>query len=259
MNERQHDLHRLALLSETDLTNPNQVRASALKMEQLFLREGVSTQGVNLDNELVHRLQQLYERFETDLEYDFADRINSGKTSTEKGYPLYGRFLRLTQAESDLASIRPSDKILFIGSGPFPISAILLSKLNSANVDCYDKSTDACIISQRVVDKLGLSDRITVSNSSGEDGKVYGYNVIIVALLAQPKDRIMDNMWFHAPGNVRIICRNSEGDRRFFYKGVSPQSLTAYKHFALVDEHRAQADNTISSLFVKVDREPDKH
>lgn len=256
MNERQNQLARL---SKTDLANPDKVNASALRMEQLLLRERVSTQGVNLDDDSVRRLQQLYERFETHLEYDFADRINSGKISTEREYRLYGRFLRLLQTESTLAGIRPSDKILFIGSGPFPISAILLSQLNSAKVDCYDKSTDACRISQRVVDKLGLSDRITVLNSSGEDGSVYGYDVIIVALLAQPKSRIMDNIWFHAPGNVRVICRNSEGDRIFFYKGISPQSLTAYKHFALAGEHKAAADDTISSLFVKVDRDPDKH
>lgn len=259
MNERQHDLHRLALLSKTDLTNPNQVRASALKMEQLLLREGVSTQGINLDDDSVHRLQQIYERFETDLEYDFADRVINGQTSSERDYSLYGRFLRLTQAESTLAGIRPSDKILFIGSGSFPISAILLSTLNSAKIDCYDKSADACTTSQKVVDKLGLSDRITVLNSSGEDGSVYGYDVIIVALLAQPKSRIMANVWFHAPGNVRVICRNPEDNRRFFYKGVYPQSLTAYRHFALVDEHKAQADDTISSLLIKVDRDPDKH
>lgn len=256
MNERQR---QLALILKTDLTNPNQVRAMALKMEQLLLGEGVSTQGPNLDDDSVHGLQQLYERFETDLEYDFADRIINRKAGSERDYRLYERFLRLTKAESALAGIRPSDKILFIGSGPSPISAILLSRINSAKVDCYDRSSEACTASQRVVDRLGLSDRITVSNSSGEDGKVYGYDVIVVALLAQPKDRIMDNIWFHAPQNVRVICRNSEGDRILFYKGFPPQSLTAYRHFALVDEHKAAADDSISSLLIKIDREPDKH
>lgn len=255
MNERQR---QLAVISETDLTNPNQVRAGALRMEQLLLREGI-TQGPNLEEDSVHRLQKLYERFETDLENDFADRIINGKGNSERDYRLYERFLRLIQAESTLAEIRPSDKVLFIGSGPFPISAILLSQLNSAKVDCYDNSLKACAISQKVVDKLAFSDRITVSNFSGEDGSVYGYDIVVVALLAQPKDRIMDNIWFHAPKKVRVICRNSENNRRFFYKGVPPQSLTAYRHFALVDEHRAATDDTISSLLIKINREPDKH
>lgn len=257
MVEKQAYLSQLVSLTATDLANPTAVRSSGLAMEDLILR-GPLPEGVNLEQELgidtLGKLQQLYERFETELENEFAQKVLDGNVTAETDYPLYARFKRLVKAEIDLARIRPSDKVLFIGSGPFPISAMLFSQLTSVSVDCYDKSLEACGTSQKVVNSLGFADRINILNTSGEDGRVYDYNVIIVALLAQPKEKIMTNIWFHAPPDVKVICRTSEGIRQAFYNGVQERSLTDYRHFEIVDQHKARQDDTISSLFTKIDR-----
>lgn len=257
MVEKQAALSQLTHLSNTDLVNPTAVRSSGLAMEDLILRRPL-LEGINLEQELgidnLGKLQQLYERFETQLESEFAQRVLDGNVTTETDYPLYARFKRLVHAEIDLARIRPSDKVLFIGSGPFPISAMLFSQLASVSVDCYDKSPEACETSQKVVNCLGFAHRINIFNASGEDGKVYGHNVVIVALLAQPKEKIMSNIWFHAPPNVKVICRTSEGIRQAFYKRAQERSLTDYRHFEIVDQHKAEKDDTISSLLTKIDR-----
>lgn len=189
--EKQAVLSQLTSLSSTDLANPIAVISSGLAMEDLILH-GPPLEEDDLKKELgvnLERLQELYERFEANTENQFAQRVIHGNVTTETDHPLYARFKRLVQAEIDLARIRSSDKVLFIGSGPFPISAMLFSQLASVSVDCYDKSPEACETSQKVVNSLGFTDRINIFNASGEDGKVYGYNVVIVALLAQPKEK----------------------------------------------------------------------
>lgn len=256
MVEKQAALSQLTYLSSTDLDNPIAIISSGLALEDLVLRgppfeenDLKKVLGVNLE-----RLQQLYERFETNTEIEFAQRVLDGNARREIDYPLYARFKRLIQAEIDLAGIKPSDKILFIGSGPFPISAMLFSQLASVSVDCYDKSPEACETSQKVVNSLGFADKIHVFNDSGETGRVYDYSVIIVALLAKPKQKIMSNIWFHAPPDVKVICRTTDGTRQAFYEGVQEETLTGFRHFKIIDQHRAGKDDTISSLFTKIDR-----
>lgn len=64
----------------------------------------------------------------------------------------------------------------------------------------------------------------------------------------------MSNIWFHAPAYVKVICRTSEGIREAFYKRVQERSLTDYRHFEIVGQHKAEKDDTISSLLTKIDR-----
>jgi precorrin-6B methylase 2 len=198
----------------------------------------------------------LYEKYETNLEYDFSNRLLEGKTS-ETEYPLYERFTRLIEAEVALANVCENDRVLFIGSGPFPISAILISKFTSVNVYCIDKSQRACETSLEVVDHLGLGDKIKVKRDSGETSSLFGYDVVFVALLAQPKEKIFDCIWRHAPQNTRVICRTSDGVREAFYRGIASKRLTDFRHFRLMGQHKAADGDTISSLFFKIDRNID--
>lgn len=259
MVEKQAALSQLAYLTSTDLANPTAVRFSGLAMEDLILRVPL-LEGVNLEQELgidtLGKLQLLYERFETDLEYDFAERIIKGETTLEE-YPLFQRFQRLIQAEIELASIKDKDKVLFIGSGPFPISPILVSQQTSARVDCLDQSDQASSVSEKVIHKLGLAERIQIFNASGDIRKIYGYDVIMVALLAQPKFEILYNTQWSIPQGTRVICRTSEDKRQVFYKPTDPATYRFIGRYQLVGKHTAGTDDTISSLLFRIDGRPE--
>lgn len=252
----------LDFLTYVDLNNDPHVKSAGLVMEKLLLGNhpfrGIPPQAVMRDHTIT-ALQSLYERFETGIEYDFAENILNGSETNVEQYPLHERFQRLVNAETNLAQIASSDRVLFIGSGAFPISPILISQSTGARVDCFDKSPEAIETSQGVLDKLGLSENVRVLNALGEKEGVYSYDVIVVALLAQPKESIMLNIWQHAPQDVRVVYRHAEGIKSAFYKSVIPEIFTRYRHFMMDGEHTAGPDDTISSVLLKIDRQPDKH
>lgn len=257
MQEVARILSDLATISTIDLRDSAMVRAAALKMEELFLKgSGLAPNlaEISLDNAAVARLQRLYEKFETDLESEFAGKISRGE-STIKQYPLYPRLRRLIENEVALAGITIGDRVCFIGSGPFPISAILYAQLTSVCVDCLDKANDAVMTSVQLVKQIGLADKIRIINTSGENGNISVYDVIIVALLAQPKSQILSNISAHAPKGARVICRTTAGTHRLFYKETPIKLLQGYPHFNLADRQQAGSHEMVSSLLIKIDRE----
>lgn len=257
MRELAQVIPELTEIATIDNADPSAVRLGGLRMEG-FLRQLSATAdpAEYLDQETITRLQDLYREFETGLEFEFAIKLLEGRVSL-KDYPLYRRFKRLTKKEIDLASISDLDRVLFIGSGPFPISAILMAEKTGVQIDCIDSDPDAVEKSRHVLEKTGLEEQVKVFLDDGISGNTINYPVIIIALLAQPKERILGNIWRHAPQDARVICRTSEGTRSIFYKGISRGEMQESDHFAVVAKRYADFDDTITPFLLKVKREPD--
>lgn len=256
-------LRELENLSKTTLNDRLGVREAGRQLERLLLVETVDALP-ELCTETCAGLQALYEQYETDLEEDFALRIIEGDAIVVE-YPLYDRFNRLVKSECKLAEILPSDKLLFVGSGPFPISPILFSTISGAQVDCFDSSPEACSISRKVIDKLNLSDRVRVIQKSAQDVDLptvmtpgdYGkYDVVVVALLAQPKAAILDQIWRSVGPYPRVVLRYSEGSRELLYKGMDLSSAIYGNRFVLGEAHHAGTSDTISSIVCQTGSQP---
>jgi len=254
----------LERIAETDLANAQAIRRGALAMESLMLAEPPSV-GVEIFDSLspatVESLQQLYERFETDLEYEFADKVIAGHAEVED-YPLHERFVRLIEGEAEIADIKPEHRILFIGSGPFPISPILFAQLTGAQVDCLDFSKEACETSEKVIEKLVLKDKITVINGDGQSTDLSGHDVVVVALLAQPKVEICANINRSCPKNTPVVVRCAPGTRSLFYRGIDDKAEDRIRRYSFSiynwQFHRAGVDDTISSSLAHVRKSVEK-
>lgn len=240
-------LQKIAL---TNLSNKAQVKKNALYLEDLILNPSL-TKSKQIkefikDANLLHKLQHLYEKFETNLEIDFAKQIIQGK-KTVRDYLLTKRFIALIRNEIMLGKMTKNDKVLFIGSGPFPISAILFNNLVECQVDCYEKRKYRVELSGKALLKLGLSNNIKVFHRKGEDLIDDKYSIIVIALLANQKNKILNTIFSKARIGTRIICRTANETNRVFYKETDEQLLNKYKVFRKVF---AKEDQTISSTLL---------
>lgn len=220
----------------------------ALLNEKLTLAEESKLSRFLKTNGLFEKLQFIYEIYETNLERDFAETIIRNELLPPNAYPLYKRFNGLIKNEIKLARIDKKEKVLFIGSGPFPISAILLNKLAGCVVDCYETKKKYADISRRVISYLRLEDRIRIIRRKGEYLNNNKYSVIIIALLAKPKKEIIERISGKLPGNIKVICRTSHGIRRAFYE---PADLRILGSLQIVATKRATGNQTISSLLMQ--------
>ncbi|MEK6858004.1 MAG: hypothetical protein AABX39_05450, partial [Nanoarchaeota archaeon] len=88
-----------------------------------------------------------------------------------------------------------------------------------------------------------------IYNKKGENLSENKYSVIVIALLAKPKDKILHKVWNESIKGTRIICRTSDGVREVFYERTNPGLLSEYLP---VKKIFAKNDQTISSdLLIK--------
>lgn len=192
-----------------------------------------------------------YCRWETEVENQFAHQVLTKPGTRIEDYLLYERFVRLLTKELELIGDTNFNSIIFIGSGPFPITAILLHKLTGKKVDCLELHGESADISRKVLKRLGLSDVIQVHEGNGSTFDLSSYDIVLAALLAKPKSRILQNVLTSGKPEAKILCRTSEGLRKLLYE---PTLRDAYKGFNIHASQNAGYDDTISTILLSSDK-----
>lgn len=200
------------------------------------------------EHELAH-FHNLYCYWETLLEKRFVKSLEQGVCRHVVDYPLFSRFERLIEREVGLLDGYIPRRVLFIGSGPMPITALCLQHRLNAPVDCLERDPEAVAESSLVLDRLGYSASIQVLHGQGELVDVSEYDVILVALLAKPKRAILESIVHSSRDDVRIICRTSEGSRCFFYEPTVQEAIV--QPLRLIRVANAGLDDTISSSLLR--------
>lgn len=98
----------------------------------------------SLTNDKIIKINDIYSAWETRLEEKFVESVKNQNITNFQNYPLNQRFLRLIKREiTMISSFKSTQKALFIGSGPMPISAILIHDLLGIHIDCIDSNEKA--------------------------------------------------------------------------------------------------------------------
>lgn len=193
-------------------------------------------------------LNNAYCVWETQLECQYAQDILAGKETSLDNYLLNKRFERLINRELSLLNGDPPRKILFVGSGPLPISAFHMQRATDQSIDCLDSNPSAVHISRQVIERLGLQDQIRVFNGLGESFDISQYDLILIALLAKPKRRILRNLRKRAAPGCRILCRTAFSLRTLVYE---PTPEIALGGFQLLAQQIAEGEQTISTFLLE--------
>lgn len=203
----------------------------------------------HLDIVELELLNSLYCLWETNLENRFVNYLKQGVVKHYLDYPLYARFERLIDREVNLLKGCKPKRLLFIGSGPMPITALCLQHRLGTQIDCLERNQDAVEESLRVMKLMNCENAINVFQGNGEAVDAYKYDVVLVALLAKPKFDILSNIRDSSGGDVSIICRTSEGSRKVFYEPTVDTAIP--EGLKMVAHEKAGLDDTISSYLLK--------
>lgn len=136
-----------------------------------------------------------------------------------KLYSLYYR--SIVKNEIKLANVKSYDKVLCIGGGCIPCTAIELAKQTKAHIHVIDMDKTAVECAKKVICKLGLEGNITVIKGKGEEVDIEPYDVIHVALQVTPKEKVLKNIWEKSKEGSRIIVRMPRKVLRPFYSNIT--------------------------------------
>jgi hypothetical protein len=144
-----------------------------------------------------------------------------------KEFWYYNNYEALWSLEKHLIGPMTQSHIVFLGSGPLPLTAIIAALQDpSYQITCVDYDSNACVVSQKLIAKLGLSDQINVVESMATHYNFSVDDFVICASLIKDKTELYDTMW--EKGVTDFVVRDAEGSYCFLYE---PSPLPEKKYY----------------------------
>jgi len=165
-------------------------------------------------------------KYEHDREVHLARAIaDQGDTSPLKKFRSHDWYQEAHDFENDiLAGLFPK-RIMVVGSGPFPTTALsLMDAFPLATVTCVERDAEACILSKQVAWVYGRSlnilceDALDITDFSDYDVVIVG---TIVGVLKSEKKLVLEHFLRHVPTSTALIFRSAVGPGRIIYPMIT--------------------------------------
>ena len=147
-------------------------------------------------------------------------------------FPLYPRYETLVKNQIEIMHMTPENRFVFLGSGPVPLTLILMSRLFNIPSIGVEASADTVALARKVIRHLGLEADIKIVQGDDAGLESLDWDVILVAALAEPKARIFKKIreilkkkGSHAP----VIFRTYTGMKAILYQPVQPEDVKGFK------------------------------
>ena len=108
--------------------------------------------------------------------------------------------------EVTLAGLKPGARVLHIGGGAYPFTALYLAG-NGYRVDACDCNSTAVEISRNLVKKNGFEDLITIVHDNGCRVDSSDYDAVWISLNICPKERVLEQSWKRLKQDGLLIYR----------------------------------------------------
>ncbi|MCH8518984.1 methyltransferase, partial [Candidatus Gracilibacteria bacterium] len=123
-------------------------------------------------------------------------------------------------------------KILFLGGGSLPLTAILLAKNYNVQCKVVDYDTEAVELGRKLIEKLGLEKNIQYVLADAYDyNDTERYDVCYIAALIWGDEDTQKKLLSHIKDTIQVqyfLIRSSHGTRELLYRKVSLSLLRKY-------------------------------
>lgn len=113
----------------------------------------------------------------------------------------------IVKREVKLANASPSDKILCIGGGYFPCTAVLFHKLTKATITVIDNDKDAVDGAVKLMEKLKLQNGVIVKHTDGVDINPQDYDYVHIAMQISPKEEVFNKIYSSMAKGGKVMVR----------------------------------------------------
>lgn len=125
-----------------------------------------------------------------------------------KGFVYYHNYLQLAQMECKGANLKEGDRVVFLGSGPLPMSLISLWRQYGIEGIGIEQIPEYAELSKSLVDTLGLTGHIRIVGGNHFSLPLHEEcRLIMVGADALPKDEIFAHLAKALPNGTKISYR----------------------------------------------------
>lgn len=139
---------------------------------------------------------------------------SSNPWETLQNFTFYPNYLQLARTEYTVSGLKPKDCVLFLGSGPLPLSLIVLCQkydLQGIGIEQVGKRSN---LSREVIACLGLSKRIKIIEGNHFILPLKSScDLYMIAAQAEPKKEVFEHL-------AKVLPEGSKVSYRLYEKGV---------------------------------------
>ncbi|MCD4767880.1 MAG: methyltransferase [Methanosarcinales archaeon] len=180
---------------------------AAMDIDDQLAEETICDPEYNSVLEAIVRFRNLYS---LRLEIENAKAILASEDPWEvlKNFTHFPNYLQLAQTEYHGSELKPGDTVIFLGSGPLPLTLIALCHWHGLKGIGIERDPDRAELSRKVLEKLGISDQIEIINGDQLTLPLKTRSdLIMIAAQAEPKKEIFNHLAKVLPVGTKLSYR----------------------------------------------------
>jgi nicotianamine synthase len=258
---RIRDLHE-ALLARPHLvpepaTNELFGALVSLAIDPAAARDADAVLGDPAVERLLPSLRRLCAEGEFELERSWARRIvdHPDPRAELARFPYHRNYGDLTRLEHHAVAgltSSPVRRVLFIGSGPLPLTSLLLAERHGCEVDNLDREPDAVALGAGLAAALGRTGlRFRTGDVlDGRDGYDWDdYDLVYLAALAgldpETKHQLLDHLGRRLRPGTLVLARSAHALRGLLYPVLDPDDLPGLRTLAVVHPYTEVVNSVV--------------
>ncbi|WP_236712675.1 nicotianamine synthase family protein [Peribacillus muralis] len=182
---------------------------------------------------------------ETSMENHYANLFVGSVNTLEdfRSFLYWGNYKELIKTEiNELKKVKnDSQSFAFVGTGPLPLSPLLLQQELGANMTCLDIDEQAYSLGKRIIKQLKGE---ATSNYILNDGALHDYgefDLVWIASLVPNKEEILERIYETNP-HATVAIRSVDGIHQLLYE---PVDATKFSKVICQEVGRTIADSFI--------------
>lgn len=199
---------------------------------------------------LAHVTRQAYAYYEKDVEQTHAQSLLSlDKPEWVMGHSLLRRKYNLSVREGHLANLRPMERMVMIGSGHYPVNAIVFAKKFGTRTFIHETNEDARKNAERTIEKSNLGSRISFVEPKKIIESIQTADVVWMSGSVTDKRKWIEELAQVSRPGTRVICRTAHGLRTLMYEHAPLNNLPEFTKIGMIHPRKMEIES--SALLIR--------
>lgn len=191
---------------------------------------------------IVPNLRKLCGRGEYELEAAWARSISASPRPLAEldRFPYLANYRQLCRMELGVLASAASahvGTVAFLGSGPLPLSSILLAQQANLQVDNIDHDETAVALGRQLVEATNTAN-ICFQTDDAAAADLAGYDVVVLAAMvgSTPEEKLplLHSICRSMSPGALLLARSTRGLRTLLYPTVPAEALTGFEVLTVV-------------------------
>jgi len=200
-------------------------------------------------------IRTLSSKGESELELFWAKKVLASDIPEAilAQFPYYENYEKMTEFEvrgMRSCDLHKNHKILFVGSGPLPLSSIMMARQHGFSVDNLDIDSNAVDVSRKIISAIGLSENVKVvkGNIFSMKDFVKYKGIFIAALVGKDeaeKIKIVSHISNQSEKGTHVILRSVSDLGTLLYPNIRVDTLKGINVLKKYDRPKGIINNII--------------